>query len=712
MKHFFAFLFLLCSFSLLNAQEWQWAQSSGDYNAKTFSKFCKTDNEGNVYVAGEFSSESLIFDSKTIQNKGRNEIYIVKYNSEGTVLWAKSFGGSNDDYIYELTIASDNSVFICGSYASSDFSVSQQTFPFGGGIDGFYVNLDADGQYINHFTLSDSENQTIKSIKTQNGSVIIGGEFSSKELTIGNHVLENKTEGLNDFFVAKENQGTWQWANSNGGSNTDNFTQLIVDEDGNIYTAQTFADSLVFNGTKIYSANTTWGDNMYFNQSMLCLKYDADGNEVEFYQGNEVNEYQNNGIVTLRGIYLNSNKQINITYQVMPMISIGKAYPTYALIGLDYDFNEIQYFSTYSVISDIGYDEKGNIYLSNYSNSHFADISIIKLDPEYTIIGQKTITAPNDDIVNGIAVTGEDQFYIAGSHSSNTLDFGSTKLPNTNYEEEVYFHLVGVFKIPYKNMFVAKSGDTFSWDTPSLVLTKADFTYEKTGERTFQFTNTSSGITEGQQWDFGDGTTSAGEDPLHEFTADGIYNVCLYIDEKGNNLFPYKACKEVVVGDVSLESQTIELKEGWNLFSTNIMANSPEVDKIFAPILSEVIVIKNDDAFFSPDIPVDLNSLKEIDGGNGYLIKMKSGQSLTITGKEVDLSNFSLSLKTGWNIVGIPFQESADIETALSPFMSEIEIIKHFQGFYEQGSDMNSLSDLEPGKAYFIKVKSDITISF
>lgn len=55
------------------------------------------------------------------------------------------------------------------------------------------------------------------------------------------------------------------------------------------------------------------------------------------------------------------------------------------------------------------------------------------------------------------------------------------------------------------------------------------FTYADTNS-TITFTNTSAGAT-GYQWDFGDATTSTASDPVHTYSANGTYNVCLIAEE-------------------------------------------------------------------------------------------------------------------------------------------------------------------------------------
>jgi GH35 family endo-1,4-beta-xylanase len=65
-----------------------------------------------------------------------------------------------------------------------------------------------------------------------------------------------------------------------------------------------------------------------------------------------------------------------------------------------------------------------------------------------------------------------------------------------------------------------------------------------------------------------------------------------------------------------------------------------------------------------------------------------------------------LHLKAGWNLIGFPYTESEAVETALSAIWNQVEVIKDFNGFYDKSLNpaLNSLTTMEWGKGYFIKV--------
>jgi hypothetical protein len=48
---------------------------------------------GNMYLVGSFTSSPLTFGKHSLICEGRTDIFIVKYDSKGSVIWAKSIGG-------------------------------------------------------------------------------------------------------------------------------------------------------------------------------------------------------------------------------------------------------------------------------------------------------------------------------------------------------------------------------------------------------------------------------------------------------------------------------------------------------------------------------------------------------------------------------------------------------------------------------------------
>jgi photosystem II stability/assembly factor-like uncharacterized protein len=82
-----------------------------------------TDNSGNSYVAGIFSSSKITFGNYMLPNFGGSDIFIAKFNSHSKVLWAKNIGGRGDEKLIDLEINGDGLISISGSSYSSEINI-------------------------------------------------------------------------------------------------------------------------------------------------------------------------------------------------------------------------------------------------------------------------------------------------------------------------------------------------------------------------------------------------------------------------------------------------------------------------------------------------------------------------------------------------------------------------------------------------------------
>lgn len=92
-----------------------------------------------------------------------------------------------------------------------------------------------------------------------------------------------------------------------------------------------------------------------------------------------------------------------------------------------------------------------------------------------------------------------------------------------------------------------------------------------------------------------------------------------------------------------------------------------------------------------------------------------SGTAVVLNGAiTVTSTTPSVALKTGWNLIGCPLSGSTDLAKALSSIWSQVEVIKSLDSFYlsTNQSALNSLTKVEWGKGYMIKVKSDCSLDW
>jgi endoglucanase len=152
--------------------------------------------------------------------------------------------------------------------------------------------------------------------------------------------------------------------------------------------------------------------------------------------------------------------------------------------------------------------------------------------------------------------------------------------------------------------------------------------------------------------------------------------------------------------DFTLISVTanVTITKGWNLFALPVVPSDSSITTLFAGMSS--LEIKTQDQFYRSDMPSFYNSLTKLSTGVGYLIYNGAADTtITLTGQPVTKSlNIDL-LKNGWNLVGI-----SSVGVKANTTGSTVQIIKDFDGFYIPSNTKSSITTMQAGKAYFIKI--------
>jgi len=76
-----------------------------------------TTYDGGFIITG--NSKSI--DGDVSENNGENDIWLIKTDSDGNLLWQSSYGGSNLDYGFDAVENLDKSLLLVGESSSNDF---------------------------------------------------------------------------------------------------------------------------------------------------------------------------------------------------------------------------------------------------------------------------------------------------------------------------------------------------------------------------------------------------------------------------------------------------------------------------------------------------------------------------------------------------------------------------------------------------------------
>ena len=144
-------------------------------------------------------------------------------------------------------------------------------------------------------------------------------------------------------------------------------------------------------------------------------------------------------------------------------------------------------------------------------------------------------------------------------------------------------------------------------------------------------------------------TSSISANSTVDTTTAGTYTVTYNVsDTAGNAADAVVRTVNVVVPTVT---QTLSLKAGWNLVSFYVEASDMAPATVLSPISAKLSQIKNLTESYDPANQSFLNTLAGLNTRDGYWLKVTEDVSLQVAGT---VPNSSISVKTGWNLVGYP----------------------------------------------------------
>lgn len=159
-------------------------------------------------------------------NKGGYDFWVVKTDSNGTLEWEKSFGGSEIDEARSITKTNDGNYLILGDTRSTDQDISSNN----GAADMWLIKISESGNLLWEKTYGGSSFDVGRHIsQTFDGGYLLTGSSRS----VDGDVDTNK--GQNDVWILKiNNTGDIQWQKTVGGSEIDFAYGIIELNDGAI----------------------------------------------------------------------------------------------------------------------------------------------------------------------------------------------------------------------------------------------------------------------------------------------------------------------------------------------------------------------------------------------------------------------------------------------------------------------------------------------
>ncbi len=229
-----------------------------------------TTNDGGFVITGNTYSNNLNFNLK---KNDSSDIFVMKIDSDGDILWNKILGGSGNELGNSITSTSDDGYVLTGTTSSNDGDFNGMNK---GNQDIFVVKLDSIGNIEWKKTFGGSGNEQGNTITTTDDGKFL---FTGVTTSIDGDFVSLKPEGNNIFVMLLEPTGDTVWNRTFGGSGFDYGWSITTTTDGGfVLTGRTFSNDGDFSGMNKGSSD------------LLVMKLDSNGNLNNTSSINEFSE--------------------------------------------------------------------------------------------------------------------------------------------------------------------------------------------------------------------------------------------------------------------------------------------------------------------------------------------------------------------------------------------------------------------------------------
>ena len=189
---------------------------------------------GNSFIAVAESSDGFIAvgstwetsfgngDWASVEGKGNRDAIIVKFDTNGNVVWKKNFGGSDDDSFSSVVVSDDSYVVVGGSFRfSMDLKEDHG--------DALIVKYDKNGNVIWEKIFGGRDSDGFSSVVVSDDSYVVVGYSSSGSFGNGDWTGVAKKGNIAATMVKFDTNGNVVWKKNFGGNGYMSFGKVVTD---------------------------------------------------------------------------------------------------------------------------------------------------------------------------------------------------------------------------------------------------------------------------------------------------------------------------------------------------------------------------------------------------------------------------------------------------------------------------------------------------
>ena len=440
----------ICFFA--NAQQWQWANKLGTSNSNTAIVSIEKYLGNHILIAGSYASANLNFGNLNLQNSGQDDTFFAICDNSGIYNWAVNIGGSAKDYASAIASDQNGNIYLAGNFNSLTLTVNGSSITNSGDVDAFLIKYNPDKTFGWIRKIGGLQKDEISAIVANNdGNIYLTVNspdyISLYKISTNNTILWQKNISINNqsgkstSLIIEGNQnlyiaGGFAGKISFNGIDTIQSTKELSWISG---TYEPISNAFIakFNSSGIYQNSVTDSNFYEINQAVF--------NANAIYTCGE----RRNSFQVIAGptypqaeskIYIGKYSQSLIKEWLKTVQNADSWSKTLDIpIAITNDENSNIYVAGLMHSNNLLFN---NDTIKNIPKGFFyySQAFVIKYNQTGDEIWYKTLGGKLNDVATSIVVNAENDFYLAGNFDSDSMLISNNLLINDNNLDSFIVH--------------------------------------------------------------------------------------------------------------------------------------------------------------------------------------------------------------------------------------------------------------------------------
>lgn len=203
-----------------------------------------TDTDGNIFMGGYFT-KTISFDDVTLNSfsEKNGDAFVAKYSPTGQVIWARNFGG-DDNEIASCETDQFGNVYLAGMFFSKTITTENTTLTNNGLMNAFITKYDQNGKLLWSKCAGGNNGEAPATairefyVDENGNSFCTGSNWS--EFPFAGSIIKTVADSEDIFLLKYDKEGNEVWGVDYGGTGRNAGRGITTDKNGNIFLTGSF----------------------------------------------------------------------------------------------------------------------------------------------------------------------------------------------------------------------------------------------------------------------------------------------------------------------------------------------------------------------------------------------------------------------------------------------------------------------------------------